>query len=302
MSLSLRSGLFLSVAGTLGKNNEIPISDLVKVLTEFEKVVSSVANAGSHPPVKLSLRGFHAGSAIMELGLSHSEPSSFFYNPQQEEWFENALESVFEVTSTGDYLRLNEIFKEPQVCREVAQSLYGLTAAVGNSPLSLVEPTDQKGQFRHKYAIRVFNKQMLDRFIDQDMKHEIILEPSVAYGVGRIKKTSKRGKVIYKVVDSLINSDVNFGLSIRTLEANGQTFTFFDALSCIVDRNEDGFIIENEELGLVAAGDTMEELKNQFALQFAHTYKRLGKLSDDSLSKRLQRVKKRMNLMIKSIS
>jgi hypothetical protein len=302
MPLSLKNGLFLSVAGTLGKNHEIPVSDLVKVLTEFEKVVSSIAAAGSHPPVKLSLRGFHAGSAIMELGSSLSEPS-FFDNPQQEEWFEHALESVFEVASFGEYLRLNELFNQPQVRKDLAQSLYGLTSAVGDSPLSLVEPTEKRGHFREKYAIRVFKKHMLDHFIDQEVTPEIVQEPTVAYGVARVKqKTSKKGQVRQELVDVMYDPEVKFSRSFTQLKSESNTFTFFDPLTCVFEHNKDGFLMENEELGLVATGDTMDELIVHFANEFDHVYHRLSEFADDRLSTRLQRVKKRMALMIKTIS
>lgn len=80
-----------------------------------------------------------------------------------------------------------------------------------------------------------------------------------------------------------------------------KTYYFNFPLPCIVEKEDDYYMVRNERLDIVGTGMSVQAAKESFALEFDYIYTRYNELSENKLSERLRTIKKAINSLVKIV-
>lgn len=77
-----------------------------------------------------------------------------------------------------------------------------------------------------------------------------------------------------------------------------KTYHLLSPLNCVLEKNEDGFIVESVLLGVVGSGDSREDAIKDFSQEFDYLHNKLIGLEDDKLSKKMLMRKQLFKLIV----
>ena len=80
-----------------------------------------------------------------------------------------------------------------------------------------------------------------------------------------------------------------------------KTYYFNFPLPCIVEKEDDYYVVRNEKLDIIGTGMSVQAAKESFALEFDYIYTRYNELSENKLSERLRTIKKAINSLVKIV-
>ncbi len=80
-----------------------------------------------------------------------------------------------------------------------------------------------------------------------------------------------------------------------------KTYYLSSPLPCIVEKEENYYIVRNEKLDIIGTGLTLQAAKESFTLEFDHIYTRYNELPANKLSARLRKIKETINLLVKTV-
>lgn len=101
-------------------------------------------------------------------------------------------------------------------------------------------------------------------------------------------------------IDKSESSDITLSYAPEVIVAGKKQYVLRFPLSCLFEKEEDYFVIKNELLDLIGTGETEEEAKKNFNIEFDFLYKRLIDAGDDTLSARLVQVKQLLSNLVQS--
>ncbi len=90
--------------------------------------------------------------------------------------------------------------------------------------------------------------------------------------------------------------------SPKEIRGTSKMYLLETPLHCVFENEEGYFVIRNEMLDIIGTGETEEEAKNSFAVEFDYIYTRYNELADEQLSERLLKIKKILSLIVKNIN
>jgi predicted RNase H-like HicB family nuclease len=96
-------------------------------------------------------------------------------------------------------------------------------------------------------------------------------------------------------------SNIDMAYSPETIIINDKTYNLKFPLRCSFRKEEDYYVIKNEQLDIVATGQTPEDAETDFKEEFDYLYSRLNELNDNQLSNRMLAIKNTINQYVKSI-
>ncbi|MBK8780062.1 MAG: hypothetical protein IPO25_22655 [Saprospiraceae bacterium] len=82
---------------------------------------------------------------------------------------------------------------------------------------------------------------------------------------------------------------------------NGRQYVLKYPLRCLLEKEEDFYIIKNEFLDLIGTGVSTESAEANFNEEFDFLYHRLNTLKKAQLSSRLAEIKQMMNYYVASV-
>ncbi|MBK6391136.1 MAG: hypothetical protein KA109_12015 [Saprospiraceae bacterium] len=85
------------------------------------------------------------------------------------------------------------------------------------------------------------------------------------------------------------------------LSVNGRQYVLKYPLRCLLEKEEDFYIIKNEFLDLIGTGVSTESAEANFNEEFDFLYHRLNTLKKAQLSSRLAEIKQMMNYYVASV-
>ncbi len=306
MAIDLQKGISLKIEGELGKYQTLPIESLIKIAESLQELVLSIAKydlpadeAIDLNNFKLELTDFQKGSAIPSFVLTQRiQPviTGDFQNQRKE--VTKKLNSLFEISDKGTYNDLRDLYPEHLKRNEIVEKLYGFTSSFKNSPVSIYEKgniDDSSEKYRPKKFKASTKKSLI---VDvKEIKEESLEEKAYA----RIKVTKKGGKTRNSIEEVISPAQHSLSYSPEVINVNKKQYILNFPLRCLFAKEDDFYIINNEQLDLIGTGETQDEAEQNFNEEFDYLYNRLNSLKDSQLNKRLLRIKGVLNSFVKQV-
>lgn len=300
MKIDLESGVFIEIGGELGRYNSLPIDSLIKIASHLQELVFSLAkyDLPSNEPIDLNnfvieLVGFQKGSAVPKFAFTQrSENRTGLHWEIHRGSVNEKFEKLVEISHSGDYQRLLEIYPEPSKRNHIVEDLYSFVNSFGNSPVSFVEYDEAKETSKPIFKVHRFKptvkNQIIGEILEIDQKED---EPYEA--VGKIKISKRKGKSYRKIINAYSTNKFSLEYAPSVIVSDNNTYVLKFPLRCQFTKQENFFIIQSEMLGIIGTGLTEDDAEFSFAEEFDYIFQRLSTLESDSLTNR--------NFFIKSI-
>lgn len=130
----------------------------------------------------------------------------------------------------------------------------------------------------------------------QHVMEDEVLETSRT-SLARVEIKSSRGKDKVKTLE-LFEDVHNIILPIDRLDFDDNIYIFKYPLYCELIHESEGYILENQQLGIFANGNTIEEAKLNFAEEFDFVFDRYNTLSNDKLTDDVINIKSYLNSIL----
>lgn len=144
-------------------------------------------------------------------------------------------------------------------------------------------------------------REVRDRLISQinNEEAEYIEQESLA----RVSYKSRSGKQAKSgIIVELYDFDkTTIAFSPDVIVFEDRTYILKYPLRCRFEKEDGHFVIESEQLDILAIGKTKDEVEKNFNEEFDYLYKRLNELEDNKLSMHFKRVKVLLNNFVKEI-
>lgn len=126
-------------------------------------------------------------------------------------------------------------------------------------------------------------------------------EKSEEKAYARIKVTKSGGKTTNRIeeVISIANNSISY--SPEVINVNEKQYILNFPLRCLFEKEDDYYLINNEQLNIIGTGLTQDEAEQNFNEEFDYLYNRLNSLKDNQLNKRLLRIKQVLNSFVKQV-
>ena len=303
MAIDLQKGISLKIEGELGKFQTLPIESLIKIADSLQELIMSIAKydlptneAIDLNNFKLELTDFQKGSAIPSFALTQRvQPILTDYQNQREE-VTNKLNTIFEISDKGDYTALKSLYPEHFKRNEIVEKLYGFTTSFKNSPVAIYEKGNLESEtFRPKKFKTSTKKSLLVEV--KKVTEEKLEEKAFA----RIKVTKKGGKTRNSIEEVISTAKHSLSYSPEIININEKQYILNFPLRCLFAKEDDYYIINNEQLDIIGTGETQDDAEQNFNEEFDYLYNRLNSLKDNQLNKRLLRVKYVLNSFVKEV-
>lgn len=305
MVIDLQKGISLKIEGELGKFQTLPIESLIKIAESLQELVMSIAkyDLPANESIdlnnfKLELTDFQKGSAIPSFVLTQRiQPVLSDYQNQREE-VTKKLNTIFEISDKGNYTDLRDLYPEHFKRNEIVEKLYGFTSSFKNSPVSIYERgniNEESEKYRPKKFKASTKKSLI---VDvKEVKEEKLEEKAFA----RIKVTKKGGKSRNSIEEVISTAQHSLSYSPEIINVNRKQYILNFPLRCLFAKEEDYYVINNEQLDIIGTGETQDEAEQNFNEEFDYLYNRLNSLKDNQLNKRLLRIKGVLNSFVKEV-
>jgi hypothetical protein len=120
--------------------------------------------------------------------------------------------------------------------------------------------------------------------------------------VGNISVTRTGiGKMRAKVQEVYPRRQFSLSYAPEAISINNKKYILNYPLRCLFDKEEDYYIINNEQLDIIGTGLSREDAETNFKEEFDYLYTRLNSLDDSRLSNRLLGIKSILNNYVKAV-
>lgn len=305
MKIDLEKGINIQIKGELGQYETLPIENLIKIATSLQDLLYSIAkvNLAEDKPIdlnafKIELAGFEKGSSVPNFVYSHRpEYRSSFNNVENRSIVTTKLEDLFEISNSGDYYKLLDLYPEPIKRTEIANNLYTFAQGFGRSPVNIVDKVD--GLFTPIYKINKFKSAVRDAIVVQLPVCEEEIQTDSAIASIRITRTGKRQNKKIMNVYPQDKFSIEYAPSIIVSGDNRYVLKY--PLRCLFEKENDYYVIHSEVLDLIATGETQEEAMKAFGDEFSYLFELLNKLSESQLTRHNSLIKSNINQIVKEV-
>ncbi|QDK82778.1 hypothetical protein EXU85_30885 [Spirosoma sp. KCTC 42546] len=301
----------LQVSGEVGKYNSLPVDYLVEIAKNLQTLLQTLAKVnvseGSTIDLnnfKIELTGFKAGSAVPQFSFTHRHQLTLNGDvDNQRELVRQKFDELVEASGKGDFIKVRELYPDAYRRNEVVDGLYNFVNSFGGSPVNVVSVKQKKGKDNivPLYNIRPFAKEVRDRLVTpviENKELETIQEVSFKKVV-----TTYRGdkKINSKTIEEYSDKQASLSLAPDMIISRTHIYHLFGSLRCLLEKEDDYYVMTCEILDLVGTGSTIEEAEQSFAEEFEFVYNRYNTLPDAELTKRLQSIKTILNALVKQV-
>ncbi|RIV72544.1 hypothetical protein [Flagellimonas aequoris] len=306
MAIDLHKGISLEIEGELGKFQTLPIESLIKIAESLQELILSIAKydlpaneAIDLNNFKLELTDFQKGSAIPSFVLTQRvQPVITSDYQNQREEVTKRLNTIFEISDKGNYADLKVLYPEHFKRNEIVEKLYGFTSSFKNSPVSIYEKgniNEESAKYRPKKFKASTKKSLIVKI------EEVTEEQQEEKAFARIKVTKKGGKTRKRIEEVISTAQHSLSYSPEIINVNKKQYILNFPLRCLFEKEEDYYVINNEQLDIIGTGETQDDAEKNFNEEFDYLYNRLNSLNDNQLNKRLLRIKNVLNSFVKEV-
>lgn len=305
MKLDLNSGAYIQISGEMGKYNSLPIETLVKIAQDFQELIMTIAKSDlpSSEPIdlnnfKIELSDFKHGSAV----------PCFEYSPRVENkigfhWSEHRrivnekFIDILEITNTGDYNKLKDLYPNPTTRTPIVESLYSLVNAFDGSPVNFVDIDKTTNDIKPIFKIHRFKpavkKGLITPIIELQKKESESNEI-----VGRIKVTKTGSKTKHKILKAYANSNYSLEYAPVVIITKSSKYHLKYPLRCLFEKEDNYFVIQSELLDIIGTGKTEDDAEMSFAEDFEFVFNKLNSLDNSQLTAHNQFIKLNINNLV----
>lgn len=300
--IDLNEGILIEVDGEYGKYNTLPIDGLISLAQNFQNLIDAIVKVDLETQETLDLKnfrielsGYYKNSSIPEFVFTKRIQTTIGDTiEQQREIVNNKVGVILNISNSGNYLLLNDIYKIPQQRTPIVSALFDFAHSCGTSPISIVDKVN--GGFSKKYNIGVFKKEIKDKLITQVVEDLGTKESTMVCGL--VKVTKKKNKVRNQVVETFNNTQVSLSYATSKIIFKDRVYNLADQLSCVYEKIDNYYSIKHEMLGIFGTGETEPEAIESFSEEFDYAYNRYNELTDDQLTERLKFIKIFLNHLV----
>lgn len=301
----------LQVSGEVGRYNSLPVDYLVEIAKNLQTFLQTLAKVnvseGSTLDLnnfKIELTGFKAGSAVPQFSFTPRRKLTINGNVEnQRELVRQKFDELVEASGKGDYEKVKVLYPDAYRRNEVVNELYDFVNSFGGSPVKVVNVSQKEGKDKiiPLYNIRPFAKEVRDRLVMTVVESKE-LETSKEISFKKVITTYKGDKKVNsKTIEEYSDKQASLSLALEVIVSKTHTYTLFSSLRCLLEKEDDYYVMSCEILDLVGTGSTIEEAELSFAEEFEHIYIRYNALPNEELTKRLQSIKTILNALVKQV-
>jgi hypothetical protein len=309
MKTNLEKGLSIKIEGELGKFKTLPIEALIRIAQNFQKLVHSIAELEIQTEGGIDLENFNVeisdfkkGSAIPEFVLTPRIKYTTGNDvDKQRDFVAGRVDKLLSIVNVGNYLELKKEYPEPYKRNIIVENLFGFTSSFGNAPVSFGSII-KGNKFKQTYKLHKF-KEPVKKSLISEIK-EVKKEESVfiTKAVGNIEVKRKDGKLVTKVTSFFEDKHADLSYCTDTIVHKETVYELYSPLRCKLYKEDDYFLIESEQLGIIGTGLSEDEAEKNFAEEFNYIYNRYKELPDSKLSDKIKRIKKILQAIVIKVS
>lgn len=309
--IDLQTGVPFQIEGELGKYNTLPLDDLAKIGKCLQDLIKELvlANITQGKAIdldqfKIEIADFRVGSAIPVFVLTKRDGSGNVIAdiPQQKQIVNDAFLEIMEFSEKNEYENILKRYPSPVIRNPLVEKLFKLTNSFGNSPARIVELNGLDTPPKSLYTIRKISTGRKKRLItpilettpEAEVKEEILISKVLRTTTGNKKPKDK-------TLETYSDQTVTLSYAPDQLEIGNKKYILNFPLRCLLEKEDDFFIVKSEMLDLIGTGESEGEAQESFAQEFDFIYQRYNELDDTRLTPRLIRIKTFLNLIVKSV-
>lgn len=302
MEINLEKGISLKIEGELGKYQTLPVDSLIKIAEALQKLVLSIAkfDLPTNESVdlnnfKLELTDFKKGSAIPTFVFTaRIQTTTADYSNQRAE-VNKKLNAILNISDTGNYVKLKELYPEHIKRNPIVENLYDFTTSFNNSPVYICEKENLQVVYQPKKFKTSIKKKLIIDVID--IKAEQVEQEAFAI----IKIITKGDKSTNRIKEIFLPEHHSLSYSPEIINLKDIQYILNYPLRCLFEKEDGYYIINNELLDIIGTGVSQDEAEENFNEEFDYLYKRLNSLKNDKISTRLLNIKNIINSFVKEV-
>lgn len=306
MKINLEEGIDIQVDGELGKYHTLPIDSLIKLANNLQELVFSIANADlpqdsaiALETFQIELSGFSSGSAVPKFSYSpRAELRSGFNFQEYRGKVNNKLEILFEISDSGDYSKLLNLYPDDVKRTLIVENLYTFANGLGSTPVRIVKK--EGSSFIPLYGIKKFKSGVKEALVVKLEPREIETAEN-GEAVARVKITRKKGRVRKTIMNLYTQDKYSIEYSPTIIVCGTNKYILEHPLRCLFEKEDDYYVIHSEMLDIIATGYSQDEAEDAFGAEFEYVYNLLNSHSDTQLTKHNLFIKNAINKLVKSI-
>jgi len=300
VKIDLNTGTFIQIGGELGKYNSLPIDTLIRIAQDFQDLVITLAkyDLPSDEPIDLhnftlELVGFSKGSAVPKFAFSpRSENMTGFHCQEHRIIVNEKLEKLVEISNSGDYSKIIELYPEPFKRNPIVEDLYSFVNSFGDAPVNFVDFNKDSNEVVPILKINRFKPNVKNKLITE-IKEVTESSKELKDAVGKIRITTSKGKIHRRIIDTYSGNKYSLEFAPDVIVVADKRYELKYPLRCYFAKEEDYYIIQSEMLGIIGTGKNEDDAEKSFSEEFDYMYQKLHSLKDTKLTKH--------NVLIKSI-
>jgi hypothetical protein len=303
----------ITLSGDAVQDGKVSVSLFTKALQSIQEILYQVADAHARRDSKsgkiktsvvkreceLFLVDVAPGSLHATLALPEKEPSLF---PEYPEFCEVAMAETGDAlvaVAENDNIKLKTVLPDPEVRRRVVEKIQRIAPG---------QDSDYALSFRldtgpSKALLRP-SPEFVARLADRPPSPPEVREPDVRFveakGMAQVKNGNiKKWVETFEISELDVNPEHVWRSS--KLKAKGRTFHLSHPVACVIEKQENLFFSEDDFLGIVAHGDSREEVIREFSDEFAAIWDGIAREDDHRLTRDAQLLKKKLLELVRKV-
>jgi hypothetical protein len=303
----------ITLSGDAVQDGKVSVSLFTRALQSIQEILYQVADAQARREPKsakikpsivrreceLFLVDVAPGSVHATLSLPEREMSLF---PDYPEFCEIAMAQTggaLVAVAENDDVKLKTVLPDPEVRRRVIDKIQRI-APGKDSDYALSFRLD-KGPSR---TLLRPSPEFVARLEDRPPSPPEVREPDVRFVEAKGMAQVKNGN-IKKWVETFEISELDVNPEhvwrSRMLKAKGRVFHLSHPVACVIEKQENLFFSEDDFLGIVAHGDSREEVIRGFSDEFATIWDGIAQEEDHNLTHDAQLLKKKLLELVRKV-
>ena len=309
--MKIKDKINIQIGGEIGKFNSLPVDYLVEIAKNLQNLLQTIARVSVSDGdtidlnnFKVELVGFTAGSAIPSFAFTNRiQPTLGIGIQKQRTTVSHKFEELMGVSEKGDFNKIKDIYPEGYRRNEIIDSLYGFTKSFGTAPVNIVEigTKNDRNEIVPLYKVQKFNKEAKDALAVQIIENK---DPEIYEDISirKVKTTVKNGIKNTKTLEEYSDKRASLSYAPSIVVYENTIYELTSPLRCLLEKEEDYYVITCELLDIVGCGPTIDEAEINFSQEFDYIYNRYNDLDNTKLTKRLSTIKIIINIIVKSKS
>lgn len=307
MKIDLDKGAYIEIGGELGKYNSLPIDDLVRIAHDLQELIYSIAKFDLSSTEAIDLKnfnielvGFSKGSAVPKFAYTQraENKTGLFWQIHRSKVNET-FEKLVEISHSGDYNKMIELYPEPHKRNPIVESLYSFANDFGSAPVRFVDYDEKSDKLTTIFKLNRF-KPGIKKELISEIKEISKPESESNEAVAKVKITNKNGRIYRRIIDTY-SKKFSLEYAPDTIISGTTKYYLKFPLRCLFEKENDYYVIQSEMLGIIGTGLTEDEAEVSFNEEFDFIFERFNSLDDISLTNHNQLIKSILNQIVEKI-